>query len=201
MISNSCSLSYPNSFSLTHVLQLSVSECVINREAHSLFILFHSLNVHFNMSTPLNNYLLGPTSLGESNNPSAPQIWGLCLQSTRVNLDTIMGTIAPADNGGLTSMTLHDLFTYWISRSKHWGMAWLNYIIDTSWNKHQGTIQKIYKWIHSEVTNTSTQRMSLGLPQGYFAWILQQSFIFFRVPHVLGVWFLPFSTLKWAEIM
>ena len=30
------------------------------------------------MSTPLNHYLLGPTSLGESNNPSAPQMWGLC---------------------------------------------------------------------------------------------------------------------------
>ena len=35
-------------------------------------------------------------------------------------------------------------------------MAWLYYITDTSRNKHQGTIHKIYKWIHSEVTNTST---------------------------------------------
>ena len=51
--------------------------CVINREAHSLFIFFHSLNVHFKMLAPLNNYLLGPTSLGESNNPSAPQLWGI----------------------------------------------------------------------------------------------------------------------------
>ena len=35
-------------------------------------------------------------------------------------------------------------------------MTWLNYITDTSQNKHQGTIHKIYKWIHSEVTNTLT---------------------------------------------
>ena len=29
------------------------------------------------MLAPLNNYLLGLTSLGESNNPSSPQLWGL----------------------------------------------------------------------------------------------------------------------------
>ena len=58
------------------MLQLSVSECVINREAHSLFILLRSLDVHLNMSAPINNYLLEPTSLGVSNNPSAPQLVG-----------------------------------------------------------------------------------------------------------------------------
>ena len=42
---------------------------------------------------------------------------------------------------------------YWIS---HRGMTWLNYITDTSQNKHRGTIHEIYKWVHSEVTNTST---------------------------------------------
>ena len=71
------------------------------------------------MSAPLNNYLLGMKSLGESNNPSAPvpttvgtlpsnqqggltltQLWG-----------SIVGTISSTYNGGLTSMTLHDLFT------------------------------------------------------------------------------------------
>ena len=69
---------------------------VINRESHSLFILFRSLKFHSNKSAPLNNYLLGPTSLGESNNPSAPQLVGtLPLQSTmRVNLNTMVGTIA-----------------------------------------------------------------------------------------------------------
>ena len=41
------SLSNPSFFSLTHVPQW-VSVCVINREAHSLFIFFRSLNVHFN---------------------------------------------------------------------------------------------------------------------------------------------------------
>ena len=74
--------------------------CVINREAHSLFILFRSLNVHSNMSASLNNYLLEPTSLGESNNPSVPQLVGtLPLQSTRsVNLNIMVGTIAPTYN-------------------------------------------------------------------------------------------------------
>ena len=58
---------------------------------------------------PLENYLLGSTSLGESNNPSAPQLWGLCPQSTRrVNLNSIMGNITPTYNVGLISMTLHD---------------------------------------------------------------------------------------------
>ena len=48
----------------------------INREDHSLFIFFHSLEVHSNMSASLNNYLLELTSLGVSNNPSAPPLVG-----------------------------------------------------------------------------------------------------------------------------
>ena len=69
---------------------------VINREDHSVFILFFSLDVYFNMSAPLNNYLLGLTYLGESNNPSAPKLVGTFpLQSTRrVNLNTMVGSIA-----------------------------------------------------------------------------------------------------------
>ena len=47
-----------------------------NRKAHSLFIFFHSLEVHSNMPSSLNNYLLEPTSLGVSNNPSAPPLVG-----------------------------------------------------------------------------------------------------------------------------
>ena len=47
------------------------------------------------MSTSLNNYLLEPTSLGESNNPSAPQLWGLC---------------PPDQQGGLTSTQLWDYY-------------------------------------------------------------------------------------------
>ena len=39
-------------------------------------------------------------------------------------------------------------------------MTWLNYITDTSRNKHQGLIHEIHKWIHSEVTYTSTCYMS-----------------------------------------
>ena len=50
---------------------------------------------------------------------------------------------------------------YRSSQLEHLGMTWLNYIRDTSWNKHRGTIHKIYKWIHSEVTNTSTLPLNL----------------------------------------
>ena len=73
-----------------------MSVCVINREAHSLFIFFRSLNVHSNMSASVNNYVLELTSLAESNNPSAPQLMGTFpLRSTRrVNLNTMLGTIA-----------------------------------------------------------------------------------------------------------
>ena len=72
--------------SLSHLRELllshscaPVSECVyvINRESHSLFILFHSLYFHYNMSTSLNNYLLEPASLGVPNKPSVPKLWGL----------------------------------------------------------------------------------------------------------------------------
>ena len=69
--------------------------CVINREAHSLFIFFRSLNSHFNMSAPLNNYLLEMTYLGVSNKPSAPQLVGTFPPSTNeeVTLNTMVGTI------------------------------------------------------------------------------------------------------------
>ena len=79
---------------------MSECVCVINREAHSLFIFFRSLNVHSNMSALLNNYLLEPTSLGESNNPSAPQLVGMFpLRPTRrVILNTMVRTIAPTYN-------------------------------------------------------------------------------------------------------
>ena len=75
---------------------MSECVCVINREDHSLFIFFHSLETHFNMSSSLNNYLLELTFLGVSNNPSAPQPVGtLPLQPTRrVILNTMVGTIA-----------------------------------------------------------------------------------------------------------
>ena len=160
MISNSCSLSlsltWESFSSLTHAPQW-VSVCVINRESHSLFIFFCSLNFHSNKSASLNNYLPGPTSLGESKTIVPHNYGDFPLRSIRrVNLDTNVGTIAPIYNGGLTSMNLHDLLHYWVSQSEHQGRTWLNYIIDTSWKKHRGTIHKIYKWIHSEVTITST---------------------------------------------
>ena len=84
--------------------------CVINREAHSLFIFFQSLNVHFNMSDALKNYLLEAICLGDYNNSSAPQLsWTLPPWSTRrVNLNSIVGTIALTYKRGLTSMNLHD---------------------------------------------------------------------------------------------
>ena len=84
-----------------------------------------------------------------------------------------MGIFLSDQQGGVTLTQLWGLFPrlimegwtqwlymtclhYWISRSEHQGMTWLNYIINTFWNKHQGIIHKIYKWMHSKVTNTST---------------------------------------------
>ena len=55
------------------------------------------------MVASLNNYLLEPTSIGESNNPSAPQLMGLFLlrPTGRVILNTMVGTIAPTYNDSL----------------------------------------------------------------------------------------------------
>ena len=85
--------------SLTHVPQW-VSVCVINREDHSLFIFFRSLESHSNMLASLNDYLLDSTSLGASNNPSAPQLVGTFPPPTNkdVYLNTMVGTIAPTYN-------------------------------------------------------------------------------------------------------
>ena len=71
--------------------------CVINREAHSLFIFYRSINLLSNMSDSLNNYLPEPTSLGVSNKPSSPQLVGtLPLLPTRmVILSTMVETVAP----------------------------------------------------------------------------------------------------------
>ena len=56
---------------------------------------------------------------------------------------------------------------YRFSWSEHQGMtSWLNYITDTSWNKHWGTRHKIHRWIHSKVTNTSTWCISVPRWQG-----------------------------------
>ena len=70
------SLTCASTSSLTHAPQLSVC-CIEMKRASLLFIFFHSLYFHSNKSAPLNNYLPGPNSLGESNKPSAPQLWGL----------------------------------------------------------------------------------------------------------------------------
>ena len=88
------SLTCASTSSLTHAPQLS--ECVEMRRASLLFIFFCSLYAHSNSSASLNNYLLGPTSLGESNNPSAPQLVGnFPLRPTRrVILNTTVGTIS-----------------------------------------------------------------------------------------------------------
>ena len=53
-------------------------------------------------------------------------------------------------------MTWHEFLIIETSRNKHRGMTWIKYITDTCRNKHRGTIHKIYRWIHFEVTNTST---------------------------------------------
>ena len=77
-------------FSLSHLCDLLFSHscatiewvCVSNRVSLSIYTCF-----------PLDNYSTGTTSLGESNNPNTPQLWGLFPWLTI---------------GGLTSMTLHD---------------------------------------------------------------------------------------------
>ena len=70
--------------------------CILNMETHSLFIFFRSLGTHSIMLASLNNYLLEPTSLGVSNNPSAPQLVGtFALQPKKmVILNTMVGTIS-----------------------------------------------------------------------------------------------------------
>ena len=82
---------------------------------------------------------------------------------------------------------------YWSSRSEHWGMTtWLNYIIDTSWNKHRVTIHKIHRWIHSKVTNTSTRycdpRFDLGhrrrrVKEITLKWIIKRYFVILIYTH------------------
>ena len=72
----SLSLSLKRAYLLS-LMHPSECVCVINREAHCLFIFFRQLNFHFNMSASLKNDLLEPISLGESNNSSTPQLWGL----------------------------------------------------------------------------------------------------------------------------
>ena len=68
-----------------------------------------------------------------------------------------MGTLTFRQSDGYPLWLDMTCLHYRSSLSKHQGMTtWLNYIIDTSWNKHWVTIHKIHRWIHSEVTNTST---------------------------------------------
>ena len=47
-----------------------------------------------NMSSPLNNYLLEPTSLGVSNNPSAPPLVGTLPPPTSRRVTQWWGTIS-----------------------------------------------------------------------------------------------------------
>ena len=67
MISNSCYLSHLcELFSLSPMRYIWVSVCDKKRGSLSIYTSF-----------PLDNYLPGPISLGESNKPSTPQMWGL----------------------------------------------------------------------------------------------------------------------------
>ena len=78
-------LSQSYSFSLSYALQLSVSECVINREAHSLFILVSDLTLTHQ---------------------------GRLLQESLITLvPHNCGDFSPDQQGGLTSMNLHELIT------------------------------------------------------------------------------------------
>ena len=83
---HSLSLSCPSSFfSLSYVLQLNVSECMINREAHSLFILIPDLTITYQGRLLQESLItLGPHNCRDFN---------------------------PRSIGGLPTMNLHDLFT------------------------------------------------------------------------------------------
>ena len=125
MISDSCCLSHLFQHFLSHSCTLVEWVCVTNRESHSLFILISDFY----------NYLPGSTSLGESNNPSAPQLWGLfpTNQQRRVNLYDFT-------------------WLYYINDSpdRNIGVLW------NTKDSPDRNIRVQYRWIHSLVTNTST---------------------------------------------
>ena len=74
----SLSLERASPFSLMRSSEWVCMWCVEMRRASLLFIFFRSLYVHSNKSSSLKSYLPWLNCLGESNNPSAPQLWGLC---------------------------------------------------------------------------------------------------------------------------
>ena len=106
MISNSCSLSHMCELLFSHSCAIVEWVCVTNREAHSLYSSFR-----------LDNYLPGPTSLRESNNPNAPKLWGVCPRSTR-------------------RVNLYE-FTW---------LDYINYSPDRNIKVQWNAIHKIYKW-------------------------------------------------------
>ena len=69
--------------------------------------------------------------------------------------------------------------------------TWLKYIIETSWNKHQVTIHKIHRRIHSEVTYTSTGLRSKSYIQRLFVfvlWIAGYCWWWWRTDRKIRVW-------------
>ena len=70
------------------------------------------------------------------------------------------------------------------SRSEHRGMKLLNYIINTSRNKHPGTIHKLYKWIHSEVTISSTLFPWIGV-WFFVGWSHYETWLRGSYPHLI----------------
>ena len=110
------SLTCASTSSLTHAPQLSECIYIEMRRTSLLFIFFRSLYFHSNKSASLDNYLLRLTSLGESNNPISPQLWGL---------------YPPEQQGGLTSTQLWGLLPWLKQRVNLNEFTWLFYIIDS----------------------------------------------------------------------
>ena len=134
-----CSLSYPSSFSLTHALQLSVSDCVINREDHSLFILVSDLTISYQ---------------------------GRILYEGLITLvPTTMGTLTPDQQGGLTSMTLHDLFTLLILPIGTSGYNISEYIPKIKINQHSLLTRKVFSQHNSSTQVFVTGSSSLDYHQ------------------------------------
>ena len=107
-----------------------VSDCVKQGGSLSIYTSFR-----------LDNYLPGPTSLGESNNPSAPQLWGL---------------FPPINKGGLTSMNLHDLITLMIlpiGISRYNEIQYIRYtseyISKLQIHQHSLLTRKVFSLFHS----------------------------------------------------
>ena len=144
MSTNGSSKTQRQKYDLQQFLSLSpmqyrwVSVCLKYRVSLSIYTSFW-----------LDNHLPGSNSVGDSNNPSAPQLWGLC----------------PSINkGGLTSMNLHYLITLLIlpigtlkTNEIEYMKYTSEYILKLQIHEHSLLTRKLFSWY-----NSSTQVFFFG---------------------------------------